>query len=155
MSPVRPSAARNRRNNIEEFQPRAEDLFDVPVDKESKKTADAEFSPQVTEEDVGGETKAGEIAARALDLPISTSHSPQTQENAQAAAAPKPNNFAATAEENKQEEEQLEIKISEYFYNDNTLGLDNSPEEVARRELAQQVLTFMWQLCLDDSVFGG
>ena len=96
---MRPSKARR---NFEEFQPRAEDLFDVPVDKGSKKTADAEFSPQVTDEDIGGDTKAGEIAARALDLPISTSHSPQTADNVPVANV-KTNNFAA--EENKQEDE--------------------------------------------------
>ena len=55
---------------------RAEDLFDVPLDKQSKKTADGEFSPILTDEDIGGGSKAGDIAARALDLPISTSHSP-------------------------------------------------------------------------------
>ena len=45
--------------------------------------------------------------------------------------------------------------IGDHFYGDNTLGLVNSDDEVARRDLAQQVLDFMWQLCLDDSVFGG
>ena len=33
------------------FQPRAEDLFNVPLDNQSKNTADGEFSPQATDED--------------------------------------------------------------------------------------------------------
>lgn len=60
---------------------RAEDLFNVPEDKQSKKTGDGEFSPIVTEEDVGGGSKAGDIAAKALDLPFNLSHSPQTTDN--------------------------------------------------------------------------
>ena len=56
---------------------RAEDLFDVPVDKQSKKTGDGEFSPIVTEEEENAEAnKTGDIAARALDLPFNISHSP-------------------------------------------------------------------------------
>ena len=65
------------------FPQRAEDLFNVPLDNQSKNTADGDFSPQVTEEEIGGGNsfKAGEIAAKALDLPISRSHSPQTADN--------------------------------------------------------------------------
>lgn len=60
-------------------EPRAEDIFfNVNNDKDSKKTADGEFSPHVTDDEAGGANgfKPGEIAAKALDLPISTSHSP-------------------------------------------------------------------------------
>ena len=78
----------------EEFEPRAEDLFDVPLDKQSKNTADGEFSPAMTDEDGASGFKAGEIAAKALDLPISTSHSPQTAEKIPVAhMSAKPNNF--------------------------------------------------------------
>ena len=50
----------------------------MPADKQSKKTADGEMSPEITEEEYG--FKADFSAAKALDLPISTSHSPQTAE---------------------------------------------------------------------------
>ena len=53
----------------------------MPLDKQSKKTADGEFCSGMTDEDGTSGFKAGEIAAKALDLPISTSHSPQTTDN--------------------------------------------------------------------------
>ena len=55
----------------------AEELFgDVPPDKQDKNTADGDLSLDASNEE--GQGKGGEIAARALDFPISTSHSPQT-----------------------------------------------------------------------------
>ena len=58
------------------FEPKAEDLFDVPIDKQSKKTADGDFSPMMTDEDDGGFSRANEVASKALDFPISAGHSP-------------------------------------------------------------------------------
>ena len=36
------------------------------------------------------------------------------------------------------------IAITDFFYDDKTLGLTNSNEEVERRELAEEVIAFMW-----------
>ena len=78
-APVLPStppaaAVRNHRTSADgEFTMRAEDLFDAPVDKKSNSTgAEIDFSSEGN----GAGSKAGEIAAKALDMPISTSHSP-------------------------------------------------------------------------------
>mmetsp|Transcript_4614 Transcript_4614/g.5684 ORF Transcript_4614/g.5684 Transcript_4614/m.5684 type:complete len:85 (+) Transcript_4614:22-276(+) len=81
------------------FEPRAEDLFNAPLDNQSKNTADGEFSPHVSDQDMEGSGfKAGEIAARALDLPISTSHSPKTADNMPITQmSAKPNHHVADA----------------------------------------------------------
>lgn len=116
----------------------------------------------MTDEDGTSGFKAGEIAAKALDLPISTSHSPQTTDNIPATHLnAKAANFGAHEDfrtgQGADDEMQIDqkIAITDFFYDDKTLGLTNSNEEVERRELAEEVIAFMWQLCLDDSVFGG
>ena len=101
------------RNNAQNLSgdfdaPNALDLFDVPIDKESKDTACDGLSPRADDEENGnGEFKPGEIAAKALDLPISTSHSPQTADNMAQTSQnnKKPTDFA---EENKNESSQID-----------------------------------------------
>ena len=101
------------RNNAQNLSgdfdaPNALDLFDVPIDKESKDTACDGLSPRAEDEENGnGEFKPGEIAAKALDLPISTSHSPQTADNMAQTSQnnKKPTDFA---EENKNESSQID-----------------------------------------------
>lgn len=45
--------------------------------------------------------------------------------------------------------------ITDYFFFDNSLGLPSLTEvEIERKELAVEVLQFMWMLCLDDAVYG-
>ena len=49
--------------------------------------------------------------------------------------------------------------IGDFFYNDQSLGLDDNYgteiDRAERAELAREVLSFMWHLCLDDAVFDG
>jgi hypothetical protein len=41
-----------------------------------------------------------------------------------------------------------------YFFNE-SLGLPlNTEQDAVRKELAAEVLQFMWSLCLDEAVFG-
>ena len=97
----------------------------MPLDNQSKNTADGEFSPQATDEDggTGSGFKAGEIAARALDLPISTSHSPQTTDNAPVPImSGKRQNLGGADDFNANEEDQEEAEpvkavIGDFFYN--------------------------------------
>lgn len=152
----------NRRPE-DRFELSPDAIFNAPLDNQSKKTADGEFSPPASDEDGGaGGFKAGEIAAKALDLPISTSHSPKTADNMAPVAAQmgaKPANSPAGADDFNQDvaaEGARKATIDETLYNDETLGLQASDSEDAEKvELAREVLTFMWQLCLDDAVFGG
>ena len=51
-----------------------EDLFNVPIDKQDKNTADG-LSLELSNQE-NGNANTGEIAAKALDFPITTSHSP-------------------------------------------------------------------------------
>lgn len=45
--------------------------------------------------------------------------------------------------------------ITPFFFFDQSLGLPaQTEEEVERKELAQEVLSFMWSLCLDEVVLG-
>lgn len=67
-------------------------------------------------------------------------------------------NFNAE-EANSNEVESVKATINEFFYNDQSLGLGansaGDDAEAAKIGLAQEVLSFMWLLCLDDAVFGG
>ena len=96
------------------------------------------MSPEITEEEYG--FKADFSAAKALDLPISTSHSPQTAEKIPGTQVScKPTNFGDEQKNNQQadgEEQDIKVAIADCFFNDTTLGLVNSVEEVARHELA-------------------
>ena len=51
----------------------------MPIEKQSQATAEGDFSPERTDEEEAG--SGAVIAAKALDLPISSSHSPQTADN--------------------------------------------------------------------------
>jgi hypothetical protein len=45
--------------------------------------------------------------------------------------------------------------ITNHYFFDESLGLPSQTEqEIERKDLAADVLQFMWSLCLDDAVFG-
>ena len=73
MSPLR---AHREHDNNSDLRIPAEELFEVPADKQDKNTADG-LSLELSNPE-GYNPNGGEIAAKALDFPTPTSHSPQT-----------------------------------------------------------------------------
>ena len=112
----------------------------MPKDKEDKNTADG-FTPSVSS--TGAEGK-GDNAARVLDFPISTSHSPQTDNLAGANADKAIVDDKKSDHDEYEQDENIKRSIGDQFYKDESLGLSNSEEERARHQLAVHVLRFMW-----------
>ena len=98
-----------------------ENLFDVPPEKEDKRTADEEMSPKLSEENDKHQVK-----------PESTIKAEQGIQNIRDKSA-----------------------ITDYFYFDQSLGLPTLTDaDIERKDLARDVLQFMWVLCQDDAVYG-
>ena len=108
----------------------------MPEDKQSKKTADGDFSNNQSsgngENSPLNANQKGDIASKALDLPISTSHSPQTDNNNQISGDNREGDKKSDKESEIELPEDHKPSITDYFYKDKSLGLSKSEAEIGR-----------------------